>query len=45
MADRYKSKETQFINLLFEGLSEKDIDDAYRIISKIENNLIKMEDK
>ena len=44
MSVKYKEKEVQFMKLLFEGLSDKDVDDAYRIISKIEDNLIKMED-
>ena len=33
------------MQMLFDGLSDKDVDDAYRILSKIEENLINMEAK
>lgn len=45
MAGKYREKETVFMQMLFEGLSDKDVDDAYRILSKIEENLINMEVK
>ena len=45
LSEKYKEKEIQFMQMLYEGLSDKDIDDAYRIISKIEENLINMEVK
>ncbi len=45
MADKYQEKEAKFLKLLFEGLSDGEIDDAYRILSKIEENLIRMEGK
>ena len=43
MTDKYKEKETEFLKHLYEGVSEKDVDDAYRIISKMEDNLKRME--
>ena len=45
LSEKYKEKEIQFMQMLYKGLSDKDIDDAYRIISKIEENLINMEVK
>lgn len=43
MSDKYKEKETIFLQYLYEGVSEKEVDDAYNIISKIEDNLKRME--
>lgn len=43
MADKYKEKETNFLKYLYEGISEREVEDAYNIISKIEDNLKKME--
>ena len=45
MAGKYREKEMVFMQMLFEGLTDKDVDDAYRILSKIEENLINMEVK
>ncbi|MGN0329147.1 MAG: MarR family winged helix-turn-helix transcriptional regulator [Lachnospira sp.] len=42
MADQYREKETDFMNYLFEGVTEKEVDDTYNIISKIEDNLKRM---
>ena len=43
MSNKYKVKETTFLKYLYEGVSEKEVDDAYHIISKIEDNLKRME--
>lgn len=43
MAVKYQQKETDFLQYLYEGVSEKEVDDAYNIISKIEENLKRME--
>lgn len=43
MAVKYQQKETDFLKYLYEGVSEKEVDDAYNIISKIEENLKRME--
>lgn len=43
MSDKYKEKETIFLHYLYEGVSEKEVDDVYNIISKIEDNLKRME--
>lgn len=42
MADQYREKETDFMHYLFEGVTEKEVDDTYNIISKIEDNLKRM---
>ena len=39
MAEKYHEKETQFMNMLFNGISNEEIDSTYSVISKIENNL------
>lgn len=39
MADKYQEKETTFLRYLFKGISEEEVDSAYNIISKIEDNL------
>jgi len=39
MAEKYREKETQFMNMLFNGISNEEIDSTYSVISKIENNL------
>lgn len=44
MAEEYHEKETEFMDLLFDNISAEEIDSAYRIISKIEQNLKKMEE-
>lgn len=43
MSAEYQQKETDFLKYLYEGVSEKEVDDAYNIISKIEENLKRME--
>lgn len=42
MADKYQEKETTFLRYLFNGISEEEVDSAYSIISKIEDNLKEM---
>lgn len=42
MADKYQEKETIFLGYLFKGISEEEVDSAYSIISKIEDNLKRM---
>lgn len=39
MADKYREKETNFMKYLYEGISDEEVDSAYSIISKIEDNL------
>lgn len=43
MSDKYREKETNFMKYLYEGISEKEVDAVYKTISKIEDNLKKME--
>lgn len=43
MSDKYREKETNFMKYLYEGISEKDVVAVYKTISKIEDNLKKME--
>ena len=45
MAEKYRIKETEFIERMFRGVTEEEVDVAYGIISKIEVNLKNMEDK
>lgn len=40
----YQEKETKFLQYLYEGISEEEVDSAYSIISKIEENLKRMGD-
>jgi len=42
MADQYREKETNFLQYLYEGVSEEEVDHAYSILSKIEDNLKRM---
>ena len=42
MANKYQEKETKFLKYLYEGISEEEVDSAYSIISKIEENLKRM---
>lgn len=42
MTDKYQEKETIFMKYLFEGISDEEIDSAYNIIMKIEDNLKRM---
>ena len=39
MADRYKIKEQEFIGRMFHGVTVEEVENTYKIISKIENNL------
>ena len=43
-AVKYEQKEAEFLKGLFDGVSVQEVDMAYRIISKMEDNLKKMED-
>lgn len=45
MAERYRIKETEFMEGMFRGVTEEEVDVVYGIISKIEDNLKNMEDK
>lgn len=42
MSDKYREKEATFMKYLYEGISEKEVDEVYHIISKIEDNLKRM---
>ena len=44
VAEKYRKKETDFMNYLYEGISDEEVDSAYSIISKIEDNLKKMKE-
>lgn len=43
MTDKYRQKETEFLKQLYEGVSVEEVNSAYNIISKIEDNLKRME--
>ena len=43
MSDAYHEKETVFMEQLYEGLGEEDINSVYRILSHIEKNLKKIQ--
>lgn len=43
MGAKYQQKEIEFLRHLYEGVSDEEVDSAYSIISKIEDNLKKME--
>ena len=43
MGAKYQHKEIEFLKHLYEGVSDEEVDSAYSIISKIEDNLKKME--
>lgn len=45
MSDKYYEKETSFMEYLYKGISDEEIDQAYRIISKIEDNLKRMKEE
>lgn len=45
MSDKYYEKEKSFIEYLYNGISDEEIDQAYSIISKIENNLKRMKEE
>ena len=43
MGAKYQQKEIEFLKLLYEGVSDEEVDSAYSIISKLEDNLKRME--
>lgn len=43
MGAKYRQKEVEFLEHLYEGVSDEEVDSAYSIISKIEDNLKRME--
>lgn len=43
MGAKYRKKEVEFLEHLYEGVSDEEVDSAYSIISKIEDNLKRME--
>lgn len=43
MGAKYQQKEIEFLRHLYEGVSDEEVDSAYSIISKIEDNLKRME--
>lgn len=42
LRDKYVTKEFDFIDGLYDGVSEDEIKETYRVISRMENNLKKM---
>jgi len=45
LAKKYTQKEKEFMRLLYDGISEEEIRNVYRVISRMEKNLIKEYDK
>lgn len=45
MSDKYSAKEAEYIEGMFKGVTMEEVDSAYRILSKIEDNLKEMENK
>ena len=43
MGAKYRQKEIEFLEHLYEGVSDGEVDSAYSILSKIEDNLKRME--
>ena len=43
LAKKYQNKEMEFLELLYKGISEKEIRSVFKIISKMEKNLMKAE--
>ncbi len=43
MGAKYQQKEVEFLEHLYEGVSDEEVDSAYSIISRIEDNLKRME--
>ncbi|MBQ3035366.1 MAG: MarR family transcriptional regulator [Lachnospiraceae bacterium] len=43
MGAKYRQKEVEFLEHLYEGVSDGEVDSAYSIISRIEDNLKRME--
>lgn len=44
MAEKYRAKEIEFMERLYEGINDEEVDSAYSIISKLEDNLKKMKE-
>lgn len=44
MSDKYRAKETEFMKQLYAGISDEEIDLAYGIITRIEDNLKRMKE-
>lgn len=44
MSGKYQKKEEAFIQYLYEGISDEEIDHTYHVLSKIENNLKRMKE-
>lgn len=42
ISGKYRKKESEFMKYLYEGISEKEVDEVYHIISKMEDNLKKL---
>ena len=43
MGAKYRQQEIEFLKHLYEGVSDEEVDSAYSILSKIEDNLKRME--
>ena len=43
LAKKYQNKEMDFLKLLYEGISDDEIRSVFKIISKMEKNLMKAE--
>lgn len=43
MSAKYQQKEMDFLQYLFEGVSDQEVDHIYNIISKIQENLVSIE--
>ncbi len=39
IADKYREKENEFMKYLFKGVSDDEVDNIYKTLSKIEDNL------
>lgn len=39
MSDKYREKESEFMNYLFKGISDAEVDEVYKTLSRIEDNL------
>lgn len=44
VGETYSSKETDFMNRLFDGIEERNLAETFATLTRMENNLIKMED-
>ena len=45
MSEKYHQREMEFIKLLYDGISDEEIKSVYKIISRMENNLKKIDAK